>query len=95
MVMECLRGACCELFLLTQPASPETLENCSLFGEIGFLEEGGEGQRSARECHKGLEKADAQVEIAWQGSGSTFRTLNLFSSPNDILFIDGTKLPSH
>lgn len=80
---------------MTQPASPETLENHSLFGEIGFLEEGDEGQRSAWGCHKGIEKTDSQVENAWKGSGSTSRTLNLFSSPNDILFIDSTKLASH
>lgn len=31
-----LRGAGDDLFLMTQPASPETLENHALFGKIGL-----------------------------------------------------------
>ena len=40
--MECLRGAEGSLFLMAQPACPETLENHTLFGKIGLLQEDGE-----------------------------------------------------
>ena len=54
---KCLRGAGDDLCLMTQPASPETLENHALFGKIGLLKEDAEGQSSAWRCYKkGMER---------------------------------------
>lgn len=67
-----LREAQCVLFLMKLPASPETRENHTLFGETRFLGEVGEGQSSARRCHeKGMERG-AREEIDWGKGGSGF-----------------------
>lgn len=55
--MECLGGEHCDLFLMMQSASPETLEKSHMFGESRFLVEVGEGQSSAWRWHeKGMEE---------------------------------------
>lgn len=46
MVMEWLRGAPCDVLLVTQPASSGPQESHALLGEIGFLEEDRAGQSS-------------------------------------------------
>lgn len=66
--MEYLRGLQCDLVLMMQPVSPETLENHTLFGETESLGEVGKGQSSVWRWHKkGMEGGVRQDCVGGSG----------------------------